>query len=638
MINIKEINFDFAADVVFDDASLNIYRTDKIGLIGQNGCGKTTLLRILSNQLEVNSGVIEKEGKVEIGIIPQEIFFDENETPFSFVKKSFEEELNLIYRFENLIEDENFNNSEYDDLLAKIEEKDAYNVDYKVKIMLNSLGIDENDMNRFLKEMSGGYKVRTYLAYLLLKEPDLLLLDEPTNYLDIDARVFLINYLKNYSKAFCVVSHDVYFLNNVVKKIAYVANNTIFEYSNCDYTQFRNRLEIDIKTLEEFDKNNEKKIEHLQKFVDRFKAKATLTSRAKSKEKQIERLKKIKTIIPKENKLNFEIKSSSNTFSQILSFDNVGFSYSERKNIFQGCNLSLVRGEKYFIVGKNGLGKTTLLKLIANVVKNNSGDIVVHNNAKISYFAQNLIEQLDYNNTLIEEFAKDNECNELNETEQRKVLGVFGFTGNDIYKKVEVLSGGEKMRLLLSRIYVNKPDLLIMDEPTTHLDIDTKDLLARTLKRFKGALCVVSHDIDFMNKVSLKYITIKDKKLVQLNSLNEYFKLLKDDKLVSIKSENKKKKDEKVENLKQDILKHKNKNRISKNKMSKLKSELKILEKKIVDLEHEIDIVNSKVSSLDDSKEIHLLSQKLQKKNEELNNLDELYFEKADEIENSIVK
>jgi len=529
MILIKNLFFSYGANKVFEDISLNIYREDKIGLIGINGSGKTTLLKLLSGELKPEKGEIIFEGNVSIGYIPQEINFGENETPRSLCYKAFEYEKKLIEKFEkiSLKLEKDFNNenlhNEYDKILNEINERDAFNLNYKIENILFNLGFDKETIDLELKYNSGGFKVRAYIGYLLLINKDLILLDEPTNYLDIDSIIFLTEYLKSYKKAFILISHDTEFLNNTINRVLYLNNFKIYDFPNSNYYDFLKRKEELIDRIRKNNENRLKKIEQLQTFVDRFRAKNTLATRVQSKMKMIDKLKEeLNDINFKEKEVNFVLKENKNRFLNILSFEGVSFSYDKGKNIIENISFSITRDDKILLVGKNGIGKTTLLKLAARVLSPQTGNVLYHNNAKFGYFSQDLKETLNLENEVIEEFEKEDFAKELNDTEKRNYLGIFGFEKNDVFNKVKFLSGGEKVRLLISKIFLNSPDILILDEPTTYLDIQSKEILSNCVNNYNGSVLMVSHDIDFIKRVSNTIWTIEDKKIKKLKNIEEY--------------------------------------------------------------------------------------------------------------------
>lgn len=676
MIYIKNIHFDYTGIPIFEDANLSIYRTDKIGIIGKNGSGKTTLLNIIAGNLEISKGQIIKEGNITIGAIPQEIYFNDEETPFTLAKKAFKKEIKLLEQFNRVSEDISKNpdseklHDTYDKILLELEKLEAFDFDFKIKRVLLAMGFTQKEFDKSLNKASGGFKVRAYIAYLLLQKPDLLLLDEPTNYLDIDSRIFLINFLKNYNKAYIIISHDKYFLNEVVNKIVHVANKKLFVYTASNYDEFEKKKELLLKQASEFEKNKQRRIEQLERFINKFRAKKNFTTRVRNKIKQVERLKEKNIEIPVEKDINFNLKSSGKKFSNILSFSNVSFGYKDNDLLLKNITFSIVRGQKIVLMGKNGIGKTTLLKLSNNILKPISGEITIHNNSKIGYFAQNIVEQLDFNKTVLDEFSTTKITSDMTEERKRTILGVFGFSNEDVFKKVKVLSGGEKVRLILAKIFVNEPDILVLDEPTTHIDITTKEVLKESLINFDGAILTVSHDIDFIKSIGKEFWTIENKQLLILKSFDDYLKLYINKEKLSENNDNKthklnldkinklkishninnkfnsiKNEDKKLKNIENNkIFNNINKNDsnrtnknntkyLSKNEIYRKKIELEKVEKEIIEIENNLKKIGDKLSSEKDFNILKNLQIEYEKLQNQLKQKEEIYFELSELLE-----
>ncbi|MCX8059495.1 MAG: ABC-F family ATP-binding cassette domain-containing protein [Spirochaetes bacterium] len=630
MINIKNLYFSYGANKIFENINLNIYRKDKIGLVGINGSGKTTFLKLLSGELKPDKGEIIFEGNVKVGYIPQELNFDDNETPLKLCRKAFEEENDLIKKFEKI--SNNFaNNSnlaeEYDKILHLIEQKNAFNIDYKIENILFNLGFNKETINKNLVNLSGGYKIRAYIGFLLLLDKDLLLLDEPTNYLDIDSIIFLTEYLKSFQKSFIVISHDINFLDSVVNKIFYLNNQKIFEFNGCNYTKFIEKKKEMVEQINKINENKLKEIEHLQEFVDRFRAKNTIAKRVQSKIKSIEKLQKeITDLNLKENKISFFINNNDNRFLNILSFENVDFSYNsildKEDLIFENISFSITRGEKILLLGKNGVGKTTLLKLASNKLKPIKGRIIYHNKASYGYFSQDITESLNYENDVITEFEKENVSLNMKDKEKRTYLGIFGFEKDDIYKKIKFLSGGEKVRLLIAKIFVNSPDILLLDEPTTYLDINSKDILAQCIINFNGAVILVSHDIDFIKKTASILWTIENRKIKVLKNLDEYLDRKKIELVSKYDRENK----EKIgfNNFKNNDNKRKKddyKKRVNEKRKIEIENDILKIENRIKEIEKRFLVENWKKEHIFLKNEYEELKDKLKKLEEEWFNL-----------------
>ncbi len=623
MISLRKFGFSYSDKKLFSDVDVDIYFNDKIGLVGKNGSGKTTLLNILASNIDNYYGEKIVNPNINIGFLPQEINFSMDDlTPFGLCKKAFIDVENKINKLSELSQKLNDQNAqlEYDRILNELNKNNLFSYEYKIKVVLSNLGLNEEEINIKFSKLSSGFKVRAYLGYLMLLMPDLLLLDEPTNYLDIDAIQYLIEFLKSYPKSFIIVSHDKNLLDSVINKIWDIFAGKIYIYSNCNYTSFIERKEQFLENLEKKAKDIELKIKKQKEFIERFKAKASKASSVQSRIKALEKLEKIE--IPRESTIDFSIKTSDNTFSNILSCENLTFAYDE-KLILNKVHFSILRKDRIFLIGRNGIGKTTFLKLLTNELKPQQGKVVVHNNSKIGYFEQNASLKASFDYTVYDYFLCCEDAKKLTETERKKFLAAFGFNQDDVYKKLSVLSGGEKVRLMLSRIFLSRPDILILDEPTTHLDIMTKEILIENLFQYNGALLIVSHDIDFSNRLAQKFITIDEYDIVWLYSISEYFE----------KSKKKTNKTYKKHTEKDFI--NKNYNKIE--DKSKLKNQLSTnqrqqIQKKIIEYENELLILDEKIKKIENEFAENLSYEQIKKITEQYNNLQKEYEEKFEKL------
>ncbi len=616
MILLKNLSFGYNDKILFSGLNAQVYTNKKIGLIGKNGSGKTTLLNILSDNIKEYNGEKIVSGNISIGFLPQEINFLMDElTPFSLCKKAFNDIENKIKKLQELSQklDNKTYHDEYDKLLNELNENNAFSYEYRIRMVLTSLGLSIDEINTSFSRLSSGFKVRAYLAYLILASPDLLLLDEPTNYLDIDAIQYLVEFLKTYPKSFIIVSHDKNLLDTVVNEIWDLFAQKLYIYPNCNYSSFLVRKNQYLENLEKSAKNIEIKIKQQMEFINRFRAKQSKASSVQSRIKVIEKMQKIE--VPKEKTIDFELVSSNNTFTNILSCENLSFGFSNNL-LLEKVHFSILRKDRIFLIGRNGIGKTTFLKLLVGQLKPVEGKVVVHNNAKIGYFEQNSSLYESYFKTIYDYFSESLDASNLTETQRKNFLGNFGFTADDVYKELSILSGGEKVRLILSRIFLSRPDILILDEPTTHLDILTKEILIENLKDFNGAILIVSHDIDFTVRLAEKFVTIEDKNLVWLKDIEEYFNK-ENDKNKDIFKEKEKKTDKKG---------------ISTNKRQQI-------EKKIIELEQQILDIEKKIGEIENKFKQNLPFDTIQQITQEYNLLQKEYeqkFENLIELENSI--
>lgn len=524
MISVENISVQFSGEYLFHSVSFKINPSDKIGIVGPNGCGKTTLLRILAGELEPESGSINFQKGLKIGYLPQDYISEvTDEILFDEVYKANKEIFELEQKEKEILEELKFNqNKSLLDKLGQIHAR-LYQLNpelYKAEIIkvLLGLGFNESDFKKKMSEFSGGWRVRAAIAKLLLSNADLLLLDEPTNHLDFDSLEFLISYLKKFKGALLIISHDTHFLNSVTNKTlgftfgkVILFNGSAEEFYNYQETQ-RNQL------LTEY-KNQQKKIKHIERFIERFRYKATKAKQVQSRIKMLEKMETIE-IIDDEETINFNFENIPQSGKVVARLENVSKSYDEME-VLKNINLQIDRGDKIAVIGLNGSGKSTLAKILANVETITSGKKSYGHNVLIGYYSQNLIEELDLEQTVLESVELIDP--EKTQAQIRKLLGCFLFQGDDVFKKVKVLSGGEKSRLVLLKILLKKSNFLILDEPTNHLDRQSKKILQDALIDYDGTLVLVSHDVDFVNPIVNKVIEVKNKTIkVYFGNLDDF--------------------------------------------------------------------------------------------------------------------
>jgi len=483
MLNLANIAKAYGTKTLFEDVTLFVQRADRLGLVGPNGAGKSTLFNIILGTEEPDQGTISWERGSFYGFLPQESAPIGDETPLEIATASSQPD------------------------------PDDHDIDYtlepRAKKILAGLGFRQSDFDRPAKVLSGGWIMRAHLARLLVEEPDLLLLDEPTNHLDIEALEWFQNYLKTYPGGLVIISHDRAFLNALCTGILELRNQTLYRW-NGNYDAY---LELKVASeaqIESTYKSQQREIAHLQKFVDRFGAKATLASRAKSREKQIAKLKQTAIDAPQGDAktVHFKFPQPARSGHDVIKLENIHQAYGEHK-VYAGLNLALERGERIVLVGPNGAGKSTLLKLLADVIPYQQGSRKLGTNVDAGYFSQNRLDNLDPKNTVMNEALSVRDRNpSLHEQLARNLLGSFLFSGDDVHKPVEVLSGGEKTRLALVKILLAPPNLLLMDEPTTHLDIPSIDALASALESYTGTLVFISHDVYFIRALAKRVLHV----------------------------------------------------------------------------------------------------------------------------------
>ncbi|HEY5536388.1 MAG TPA: ABC-F family ATP-binding cassette domain-containing protein [Ignavibacteria bacterium] len=520
MISLFEITINYGTRYLFDRINLRVSGKERYGLIGANGAGKSTLLKLIFGIQQSDSGEIVISKHTTIGYLPQETVNLTGKTVFQEVYDSAEdltylrnEIKDIEYEIEITVE----KNSEiYLDLLneySELQEKyqllEGYKLDAKVEKILLGLGFPDKDFNRPSEEFSGGWQMRIALAKLLLQNPSILLLDEPTNHLDIESLIWLENYLINYSGAILIVSHDKNFLNNITNKTIEISGGSLTSYSG-NYDFFVAEKEKRKELIESRIRNQQRYIKEQEKFIERFRYKAT---KAKAVQSRIKMLDKIDLLeeIENDKHIKFSFPSALHSGKIVMEIINLSKSYDGKENVLEDINLVFERGEKIAFLGVNGSGKSTLSSIIAGIEPYDSGIVKDGHLVEKKYFAQNQAEELDHELSVLETMERTSK----NQTplNLRSILGGFLFKGDDVYKKIGVLSGGEKSRLALAKMLIEPSNFLILDEPTNHLDIPSKDILKEALRNYEGTVIIVSHDREFIDGIVNKVIEFKNKKI-----------------------------------------------------------------------------------------------------------------------------
>jgi len=502
MLTLSEISKAYGGRVLFADVTLQLNREDRIGLVGPNGAGKSTLFSIILGDEEADSGKVMKERNVVLGYLPQESVPVGDETILELATAISPEfaklrKIILAWDSDHHVAADHVEEI-HDDAHNRFHELGGYQLDAKAKQILSGLGFREKDFDRPARELSGGWVMRAHLARLLVQEPDLLLLDEPTNHLDLEALLWFQEYLTTYPGAIVVISHDREFLNHIVSGIVEIRSSKLNRYRG-NYDDFLLQRAAAEEQLLAAYKNQQRDIARLQEFADRFRAKASKASQAQSKLKQIERMDKIEAPVNDTSKIGFSFPQPLRSGQKVITLENIHFAYGENV-VYRGMEFKVERDQRIVLVGPNGAGKSTLLKILAGVLVPQSGTRTLGHNAKAGYYSQYRVEMLNPERTVFEE-AMDT-TQRVTEQFIRTLLGSFLFRGDDVFKKVSVLSGGEKSRLALVKLLLDPPNLLLMDEPTTHLDMASIDALVGALKQFKGTLVFISHDVYFIRALS----------------------------------------------------------------------------------------------------------------------------------------
>jgi len=517
MLFVHNISMQFGGEYLFDDVSFVINDRDRIGLTGVNGAGKSTMMKILTGEVEAEEGEIQKPKDFTVGYLPQDGVQLHGRPLIDEVNSAFEaiEELKLqIENVQRKIEEYTEHTSaEYNDLIAlfgdlhhRFDHHGGYSIQSQVSTVLDGLGFRQSDYIRLTEEFSGGWQMRIALAKLLLQKPDLLLLDEPTNHLDIESLTWLEDWLKNYDGAILMVSHDRKFLDNLTNRTIEISAGDVFAYDGNYSTYVRVSAERR-ELLKSAFNNQQKKIADIEKFIERFRYKSTKARQVQSRVKMLEKMQRIELEEENRSKIHFRFPPAPNSGVVPVEISNATKMYDELL-VFKEVNLMIERGDKIAFLGRNGEGKSTLAKIIAGKEQLTFGECTFGYNVSAAYFAQQQAEALDGNKTVFqtvdEEAAGDTRIN------LRSLLGSFLFQGDDAFKYVRVLSGGEKSRIALAKMLLKPANLLVLDEPTNHLDMRSKAVLKEALQNFTGTAIIVSHDRDFLDGLVNKVFDFKD--------------------------------------------------------------------------------------------------------------------------------
>src|SRR6266702_478755 len=510
MLTVSQLSKSFAGRALFDDVSLQVNRGDRIGLVGPNGAGKSTLFSLLLDDVSPDKGTIAIEKNATIGFLPQETAAAGEETVLELAlavspalvhaqKVIKEHPPSLSYGAASESDD-----IAYYDALHVFDEHGGWELEPKAKRVLAGLAFRETDFDRPARALSGGWIMRAHLARLLVMEPDLLLLDEPTNHLDLESLQWFQEYLRSYPGAIVMISHDREFLNQLVGSIVEIAHSKLVRYRGDWDSYVQQKAAREEQQLAAYE-NQQKEIASLQLFADRFRAKASKASQAQSKLKQIDRMKKIAAPVARGKTIKFHFPQPVRSGLRVITLKDVDHAYGDLV-VYRGMQYHAERGQRTVLVGPNGAGKSTLLKLLAGVLPVQHGVRELGHNVRTGYFSQNRIDVLNASHTVLDS-ARDMP-NPVSEQTARTVLGSFLFRGDDVFKTVAVLSGGEKSRLALVRLLLDPPNLLLMDEPTTHLDVGSIDALIGALKQYHGTFIFISHDVHFIRAIATSVLHV----------------------------------------------------------------------------------------------------------------------------------
>lgn len=519
MLTLRDLTKGYAGRTLFQGVSHTLNWGERVALVGPNGAGKSTLFRLILGVEEPDEGEIVRDEYAVTGFLPQEAGAVGDETVLEIamsITPEMEEILRLMKKHEAA---GTTGSEEYGQAQDQFTALNGYQLEPKAKRILKGLAFRESDFHRPAKEMSGGWIMRAHLAKLLVLEPDLLMLDEPTNHLDLLSLLWFQRHLKNYPGAILLISHDRDFMDEVVESVIEIDDGRFSVYQG-NYSKYVDERETRYEQLLQAYRNQQKEIERIQVFIDEFRSVASKAAQVQSRVKQLEKLPKLEKPKPPRKVFSFNFPQPQRSTQKVIELEDVSQAYGSLK-VYSHLDLAIERGDRTVLVGPNGAGKSTLLKILAGVLPIQDGVRKVPSATKIGYFSQHRSEGLELENTVLDEVLRANA--ELREDDVRSILGSFLFRRSDVAKKVKVLSGGEKSRLSLVKFLVDPPNLLLMDEPTTHLDLLSVEALILALKRYEGTLVFISHDVHFIRALAETTLHISGGKLTRYAGGYDYY-------------------------------------------------------------------------------------------------------------------
>ncbi|WP_138432143.1 ribosomal protection-like ABC-F family protein [Fodinibius saliphilus] len=600
MLQLENISLTFGDDTLLDGISTIINPGERVGLVGPNGAGKSTLLKIIAGEINQDAGTINMSKAATVGYLPQDgvdpdpdlSVYEEMESAFKGIQK-LEKEVQRAREKLAVLEE---GTPQYKKamervgrLQSKIEQSGAYSLESNIEKILMGLGFTPEDFNRSTTEFSGGWLMRIALGKLLLKRPMYLLLDEPTNHLDIESLRWIEQFLSSYDGAVIIVSHDKAFLNKITSRTLALENGDLFDYAgNFNYYQEKH---ADYKEhLRKAYENQQKEIKEIQEFIDKFRYNASKAAQVQSRIKQLEKMDIIE-LDEREEEIFFEFPPPERSGAVVMELKNVRKQY-DNNVVFENLSYTIDRGDKIAVVGPNGAGKSTLIRIIASMEDIDGGQREPGHNVTTSYFAQHQADELDLDKTVFE-IMRD-AAPKATETRLRTLLGCFLFQGEDVFKKVSVLSGGEKSRLALARMLLMPANFLIFDEPTNHLDMQSKNILQQALQQYEGAFMIVSHDRDFLDPIVDKTLEVRpDTTNTYVGNVSYYLEKVEE-------RENNEETDSKSSNNNNNGLSRKEERRIAAQKRQRKNKKLKPLKKKLDPLEQEIELKEERKQEIED--------------------------------------
>ncbi len=598
MFSVSKISVQFTGELLFDEVSFIINKRDRIGLVGKNGAGKTTLMRIISGHLSPETGSVSMPSDARVGYLPQEMQLTGRQGVMEEALKAFSEvralEKNIGKLTTQIGECTDYGSKEYQQLTQRLSDaNERYHLlggstqEARAEKVLLGLGFVRNELGRPMAEFSGGWQMRVELAKLLLQGPELLLLDEPTNHLDIESIQWLEEFLIDYSGAVMMVSHDRAFLDNITTRTIEISLGKIYDYKACysDYELLRQeRMQQEMAAYN----NQQKEIAQVERFITRFRAKATKARQVQSRVKLLEKMERIEVDTLDTSAIHFRFPEAPPSGKVSLEAGNISKSYGP-KQVLSDLNFMIGRGERIAFVGRNGEGKTTLARIITGELEH-QGELKLGHRVKIGYFAQNQPESLDADKTVFE--TLDDAARGEVRKHIRSILGGFLFSGDDIDKKVKVLSGGEKSRLAIARLLLEPANLLVLDEPTNHLDMRSKDILKNALLQYGGTIILVSHDRDFLQGLTDKVFEFRDRRIREfMGDIYDFIATRQIDSLAALESGKQEKRQEGFTALSD--------GKISYEKKKGHERQLRKLQKSIARCEAEIEALEKQIVSIE---------------------------------------
>lgn len=627
ILALNNVSKSFGTDVILENISFHIEEKEKVGIVGVNGAGKSTLFKIITGELSLDSGEVIMPKSAALGYFSQSLEIDSSKTIYGELLTVFEPVMLIEQQLRDMesqmahTKGEELDRlmSNYSELSHKMEEMDGYSYQSRIRGVIKGLGFSDDESSQTINELSGGQKTRVALGKILLQAPDILLLDEPTNHLDIDSIRWLEDFLRSYKGAVVIISHDRYFLDRVIGKVIEIENRKAKEYFG-NYSYYAEKKIIDREIAWHQYINQQKEIKHQEEVIKKLREfnREKSIKRAESREKMLDKMERIEAPENLPDKMRLSIKPLKESGNDVLSVDSLSMSFDSTP-LFSNISFDIKKGEKVALIGPNGIGKTTLFRIILSKLEPVSGSIKLGSNVVIGYYDQEQSD-LNLNKTIFDEISDT--YPDLTVTQIRNVLAAFVFTGDDVFKTIDTLSGGEKGRVALAKIMLSKANFLILDEPTNHLDINSKEILEQALKSYEGTVLYISHDRYFINQTAQKIIELtKDKAVTYLGNYDYYMEKLEENKT-----------EEKAQETVTET-----ENKIDWKKQKEIQAQQRKKENQIKKLENEISETEDKITELDEllaTEEVYTNSMRSREVYEEKEALEEKLMTLYEEWEN----